>query len=99
MKIVPALALAAALLSFAGPGEAAGLRLAQAPYMPPPPSVAGSVAPGRPVLPESGPGTPTYESDGNSKNPAAVNSPNVPASQQGSGQETGGPARELIPRR
>ena len=39
-----------------------------------------------------------YENDGNAKNPAGRVSTEVPAYQQGSGQETGGPAKELIPR-
>lgn len=101
MKIVSALAAAAAVLALSAAAQAESLRVAQAPYVPPPPSLSGSAGTaglGRPVLPETGPGTPTYETDGNAKNPRALNSPDVPAYQQGSGQETGGPARELIPR-
>jgi hypothetical protein len=37
--------------------------------------------------------------DGNTRMPSRMENTNVPASQRGSGAETGGPARELIPRR
>ena len=102
VKIVSVVAAAAAALALSAAAQAESLRVAQAPYVPPPPSLSGPggvASPGRPILPETGPGTPTYESDGNSRTPRALNSPDVPAYQQGSGQETGGPARELIPRR
>jgi hypothetical protein len=71
--------------------------LAQVP-VPPPPS-AGGGAPSRLTPPESGRNAPSYETDGNAKNPAELQNPNVPSYQRGSGQETGGPARELIPSR
>lgn len=83
---------ALAAMTLGEPAGAHELRLAQSTIVAPAPA-------GQPVLPETTPNSPRYETNGNAKDPAALVNPSVPAYQQGSGQETGGPARELIPRR
>ena len=72
-----------------------GMAVAQ-PALAPPPGPPGAA---RALDPESpGAPAPRYETDGNANMPRAMNAPGAPNYTQGSGQQTGGPARELIPR-
>ena len=82
----------------AAAGMAALAGVASAQPAPPPgyPAATGSLAPLDPAAP--GAPAPRFESDGNANMPRAMNAPGAPNYTQGSGQSTGGPARELIPR-